>query len=202
MIRTPSCLWELCHSSLPFQSLGLPPSFNQLFVLYHSQRNLSINNNTLSAACIVGFVLPVHQERKRLTKNRKREKSFCFVLFYKDPQTLIIMVGIMWLIKGILGILKPASLWAGVCVCARVHSCFPYKCYGIIWGEVPLKWRQSPTPSKLPCYTCPSDSKGNDLFAGFFPLPFHFCFSWCCCWWCFNMVHSFHFNIFLMLLLF
>lgn len=49
------------------------------------------------------------------TKNRKREKSFLHmhVLFYKDHQAIILtigVVGIVWLIKGILGTLKPASL--------------------------------------------------------------------------------------------
>lgn len=133
MIRTPSCLWELCHSSLPFQSLGLPPSFNQLFVLYHSQRNLSINNNTLSAACIVGFVLPVHQERKRLTKNRKREKSFLLCIILQRPSDSDYHGGYHVVNKRHLGYTE-ASQPVSRCVCVRACAfVFPLQ---VLWNHL------------------------------------------------------------------
>lgn len=68
-------------------SLKLQPAFCFAVLLCESQENLSINNNTLSAACVVDFVLPGHPEKKRLYKEKEEGEEFFHirVLFYKNP---------------------------------------------------------------------------------------------------------------------
>lgn len=204
VIRIISCPWE----PYPFQNPGPPASHFQLAlclaVLCHHQR---VDNNTLSAACVVDFVLLDHLEKKRL-KIGGRRRVFCIYMYYFTKTLrlcflIIGVVGIVWLIKGILGTLKWASLW--VCVCACV--CLPCECYDgnilwKMWEEVPTRWRQSPAPSELPCFMCAQvvPSKMTILWESFFFSFSFFCCSRCCCW-CFNVVYSFRFNIFLMLLL-
>lgn len=169
-LRASSCPWEPGPGSLPFQSLGPPTSHFQpalcyLFFFVIVREGLSIHNSTLSAACVVDFVPPGHPERKRFTKNRRRQKGplHIYVSFYKDPQTLVLTIGVagvMWLIKGILGTRKPARLWT--CVCPSLSYLSER---GLRRGACEVKAEPCHVPCILEC-------EWKDLFAGVFFLCF------------------------------
>lgn len=111
MIRTLPCQWEPLHSSLPFWNL--PAALTLSASTPFCCSSVSQSGKTW-AFCyrVVDFALPGHPKRRR------REKSFLLrIVLHRpsDSDSDISMVG-WWLIKGVLGIAKPASLWASVCV--------------------------------------------------------------------------------------